>query len=319
MVGEKLTDRSLISKWTGASGVTDALKSSDNFIMLAIGIGETGSRIVAEIPKIGVKRIQTATFNITEDQIEEFVKGKNTIFIIAHPDEIKLKDLQKLVALAEEKVNIKAIITASPQTRIEGKKSTLDSLRLICQKCETVFIIDSDKLEEVKDQLPHPNVSERVIAHIIKIIVENISSPNLIHCDSADFIGEIQLSDSTSSRLGESARTNLRELMWEAKNPTSGFDSKRVKTVSFPTQNSKLFTPAYLTERITTEDYQITFRENTEQISNRKIVATLMMMRVAPLTTSRWLKEVQLFDLEPYSKSESRLALDLDLYQLEDF
>ena len=179
MAGEKPTDKALISTWTGASGITDALESPDNSNMIAIGVGETGSRIATELLKIGITRMQTVALNQTGDQIEELLKGKKAAFIIAHLDEIKLKDLQKLVVLTKKQVNILNVVaTASPQTRNAMKQSTPDSLSLISQKCETVFIIDNDKLEELKDQLPHSNVSERVIAHIIKIIVEN----NVSYC-----------------------------------------------------------------------------------------------------------------------------------------
>jgi len=326
MAGEKPTDKALIPTWTGASGITDALESPYNSNMIAIGTGETGNRIVAELLKIGVTRIQTATLDKTGDQLEELLKGKKAVFIIAHLDEIKLKDLQKLVALTKKQVNIlTVVITTSLQTRNEMKKSTPDSLSLICQKCETVFIIDNDKLEELKNQLPYPNVSERVIAHIIKIIMENTSCPNLIFLDSTDFTGEIQISDPTAPGLGEiKSSTNLQELIQKAKSPILGISYKSLNTVPIVTQDRKLSSEYVnnvknVTERITTEDYQINFVGKAEQVSSRKIVVTLMIMKAPPRTISRCLKEIELFDLEPYSRSESRLALDFGLYQLENF
>ena len=207
------------------------------------------------------------------------------------------------------------------------KKSTPDSLSLISQKCETVFIIDNDKLEELKDQLPHSNVSERVIAHIIKIIVENTSCPNLIYLDSTDFTGERQTSDSTASGLGDiKSSTNLQELMKKSKSRarTLGIDHKSLNTAPIVTQDRKLSCEYVsnvenIPERITTEDYQINFEGKAEQVSSRKIVVTLMIKRASPWTISRCLKEIELFDLEPYSRPESRLALDFGLYQLENF
>jgi cell division protein FtsZ len=95
--------------------------------------------------------------------------------------------------------------------RIEYAANALTEMR---RQCDTVVVIDNNKLMQLVPQLPINEafrVADQVLANMIKGIVETISAPSLINLDFADFKTIVRRGGVAVVGVGESDAPNRAE------------------------------------------------------------------------------------------------------------
>jgi cell division protein FtsZ len=198
------------------------------------------------------------------------------------------------------------------------------------RKCDTVVVIDNNKLMQLVPQLPISEafrVADQVLANMIKGIVETISTPSLINLDFADFktivsrggvavvgVGESDAPNRTEEAVRNALRTPLLDVDY------AGATGALVHVTG---DNQMTIEEANRVGEIVTEmmdcSAMVIWGARVNPKQNGKLKVTLVMTGVnSPHVLSGFgTIAPHLFNLEPYAEPEKPSNLDLDLYQME--
>jgi cell division protein FtsZ len=200
------------------------------------------------------------------------------------------------------------------------------------RQCDTVVVIDNNKLMQLVPQLPINEafkVADQVLANMIKGIVETISAPSLINLDFADFKTIVRRGGVAVVGVGESDAPNRAEeaVRNALRSPLLNVDyAGATGALIHVTGDSQMtIEEANRVGEIVTEMMDVNAlviwgaRVNPEQ--NGKLKVTLVMTGVnSPHILSGFgAIAPKLFNLEPYAEPEKPLDIKLGLYQLENF
>jgi len=372
MAGEEPTNKALKFAWQGVGRPVDTIEAPNKCRVVIIGVGGAGNNVVTQLTKMGTDSaytiaINTDSFQLDRSQADEKIligekvthglgAGGDLSLGKAAMEESRVKIEEVLDAdivfvtaglgggtgtgataivagIAKKKGIITVGVVTNPLStendRLESASSALAELN---RECDTVLVVDSNKLIELTPQIPADDVfkvADQVLASIIKGIVESISSPNLVNPDFVDFRTIVKRGGIAMVGIGESDASNRAEeaVRNALKGPLLGIDCTRATgALVYVTGDSKLtIEEANRVGEIVTEmmnnNAKVIWGAEVNPKLNGKIRVTLVMTGVRPQHTLQGFGSIapQLFDLEPYNEPEKKLPVNLGLYQLENF
>jgi len=267
-------------------------------------------------------------------EIEEILADIDVVFVTAGLGGGTGTGATPVVAEIAKKKHALTIGVVTKPFRIEKNrmKQASRALTKLRQQCDTVVVIDNDKLMELVPQLPIDEVfkaADQVLANIIKGIVETILSPSLINLDFADFRTIVKHGGFAAVGIGESDAPNRAEeaVRNALRNPLLDIDYGRAKgAIIYVTGDSQMTIEEVnhareIVKEMMNNNTQVLWGAKVNPELNGRIKVTLIMTGVNSPNTLKSFGSIapQLFNLEPYSELEKKLPLDLGLYQLENF
>lgn len=319
---------------TGAECIainTDAihLRISKAHRKVLIGEKLTRGLGVGGDPKLGRAAIEES-----RKQIEELLSNADIVFITAGLGGGTGTGAAPVIAeIARRKGAITVGVVTTPfrieKGRIEYAALALNEMR---RHCDTVVVIDNNKLMQLVPQLPINEafrVADQVLANMIKGIVETISAPSLINLDFADFKTIVKRGGVAVIGVGESDAPNRAEeaVKNALKSPLLDVDyAGATGALIHVTGDSQMtIEEANRVGEIVTEmmdrNALVIWGARVNPEENGKLRVTLVMTGVnSPHILSGFgTIAPQLFNLEPYAEPEKPLNIELDLYQMENF
>jgi cell division protein FtsZ len=319
---------------TGAECIainTDALHLNASKAHQKVLIGEklTKGLGVGGDPKLGRAAIEES-----RKRLEELLSNVDIAFITAGLGGGTGTGAAPVIAeIARRKGAITVGVVTTPfrieKGRMEYAAVALTEMR---RQCDTVVVIDNNKLMQLVPQLPINEafrVADQVLANMIKGIVETISTPSLINLDLADFKTIVKRGGVAVVGVGESDAPNRAEeaVKNALRSPLLNVDYAGASGALIHVTGDCQMTieEANRVGEIVTEmmdDNALVIwgaRVNPEQ--NGKLKVTLVMTGVnSPHILSGFgAIAPQLFNLEPYAEPEKKLDINLNLYQMENF
>lgn len=192
---------------------TDALHLSASRANRRMLIGEklTKGLGVGGDPKLGRAAIEES-----RRQVEELLSNVDIAFITAGLGGGTGTGAAPVIAeIARRKGAITVGVVTTPfrieKGRMNHAAAALTEMR---RQCDTVVVIDNNKLMQLVPQLPINEafrVADQVLANMIKGIVETISAPSLINLDFADFKTIVRRGGVAVVGVGESDAPNRAE------------------------------------------------------------------------------------------------------------
>jgi len=308
---------------------TDALHLSVSRAHQKVLIGEklTKGLGVGGDPKLGRAAIEES-----RKRIEDLLSDVDIAFITAGLGGGTGAGAAPVIAeIARRKGAITVGVVTTPfrieKGRMEYAAAALTEMR---RQCDTVVVIDNNKLMQFMPQLPINEafrVADQVLANMIKGITETISAPSLINLDFSDFKTIVKRGGVAVVGVGESDAPNRAEeaVRNALRSPLLDVDYMGATGALIHVTGDSQMTieEANRVGEIVTEmmdDNALVIwgaRVNPEQ--NGKLKVTLVMTGVnSPHVLSEFgTIAPQLFNLEPYAEPEKPLNIELNLYQME--
>ena len=236
--------------------------------------------------------------------------------------------------IARKKGAITVGVVTTPFRIEKGRmRNATHSLTELRRECDTVVVIDNNKLMQLVPQMPINEafkVADQVLANMIKGIVETISTPSLINLDFADFKTIVKRGGIAVVGIGESDAPNRAEeaVKNALRSPLLDIDYAGATgaLIHVTGDNQMTIEEANRVGEIVTEmmhnDALVIWGARVNPQSSGTLRVTLVMTGVnSPnLLSGFGTIAPQLHNLEPYtSEPEKSLNIDLNLYQLENF
>jgi cell division protein FtsZ len=309
---------------------TDALHLRTSKANLKILIGEklTKGLGVGGNPKLGRAAIEES-----RKLVEEMLSKVDIAFITAGFGGGTGTGAAPVIAeIARRKGAVTVGVITMPFRIEKGRKEYAEkALAEMRKQCDTVAVIDNNKLMQLAPQLPIGDafrVADQVLANMIKGIAETISAPSLINLDFADFKTIVGRGGMAIVGVGESDAPNRAEeaVRKALRTPLLDIDYAGATgaLIHVTGDNQMTIEEANRVGEIVTEmmdDHALVIwgaRVNPEQTGKLKV--TLVMTGLdSPHVFNEFEKIApQLFNLESSSEPEKPLQVDLDLYQMEN-
>lgn len=215
------------------------------------------------------------------------------------------------------------------KSRIQLASKALTEMR---RQCDTVVIIDNDKLVQMVPQVPTTEAfraADHVVANMIKGIVETISTPSLINLDVADFKTIVRTGGLAVVGVGESDAPNRAEEAVRNALSTPLLDVDYAGAtgalIHVTGDDHMTIEEANHVGEIVTQMMDCNAhiiwgaRVNPQQAGKLKV--TLVMTGVNRPHTLNSLSKIalHLYNMEARAEPEKTLGIDLNLYQMENF
>lgn len=317
---------------TGAECVavnTDALHLSVSRAHRKILVGEklTKGLGVGGDPKLGRAAIEES-----KKRVEDLLSNVDIAFITAGLGGGTGTGAAPVIAeIARRNGAITVGVVTTPfrieKGRIEYAANALTEMR---RQCDTVVVIDNNKLMQLVPQLPINEafrVADQVLANMIKGIVETISAPSLINLDFADFRTIVKRGGVAVVGVGESDAPNRAEeaVRNALRSPLLNVDYAGATgaLIHVTGDNQMTIEEANRVGEIVTEmmdDNALVIwgaRVNPEQDGKLKVTLVMTGVNSPHILSGFGTIAPQLFNLETYAEPEKPLDIKLDLYQLE--
>jgi cell division protein FtsZ len=281
-------------------------------------------------PKVGKVAIWES-----KDKVDALLKNVDVVFIAAGLGGGTGTAAAPVVAeMARRKGAIVVGFVTTPfrieKGRIDYATVALNEMR---RACDTVVVIDNNKLMELVPQHPIKEafkVADQVLANMIQGIVETISAPSLINLDFADFRTIVRRGGMAVVGVGESDAPNRAEeaVRNALKSPLLDVDYAGATgaLIHVCGDNHMTIEEANRVGEIVTEmmghDALVIWGANANPNKDGFLKVTLMMTGV---NSPKILKGYgtlmpKLYDIESfYTEPEKQLPIDLGLDQLENF
>jgi cell division protein FtsZ len=310
---------------------TDALHLRISRANRKILIGEklTKGLGVGGDPKLGRAAIEES-----RRQVEDSLSNVDIAFITAGLGGGTGTGVAPIIAeIARRKGAISVGVVTTPFRIEKGRMSyAATALTEMRRQCDTVVVIDNNKLMQLVPQLPINEafrVADQVLANMIKGIVETISAPSLINLDFADFKTVVRRGGMAVVGVGESDAPNRAEeaVRNALRSPLLNVDyAGATGALIHVTGDSQMtIEEANRVGEIVTEmmdgNALVIWGARVNHEQNGKLKVTLVMTGVnSPHVLSGFgAIAPKLFNLEPYAEPEKPLNVKLGLYQLENF
>jgi len=175
-----------------------------------------GENVTRGLSACGRPEIGRAAIVESKAHIENLLENVDVVFIVAGLGGGTGTGAAPVVAdIARRKGAVVVGVVTTPfrteKSRVAHAAQALNELR---RACDTVAVVDSNKLLESIPQLPTTEafkLADQVLANTIKGIVETVSSPSLINLDFADFKTIVKNGGVAVVGLGESDSPNRAE------------------------------------------------------------------------------------------------------------
>jgi cell division protein FtsZ len=319
---------------TGAECIamnTDALHLSASRANQKILIGEklTKGLGVGGNPKLGKAAIEES-----KKRVEDMLSDVDIAFVTAGLGGGTGTGAAPVVAeIARRKGAITVGVVTTPFRIEKGRiECAADALNRMRRQCDTVVVIDNNKLMQLVPQLPINEafrVADQVLANMIKGIVETISAPSLINLDFADFktivgrggVAVVGVGESDApNRAEEAVRNALRSPLLDV-----DYIGATGALIHVTGDNQMTIEEANRVGEIVTEMMDGNAlviwgaRVNPEQDGKLKVTLVMTGVNSPHILSGFGTIAPQLFNLEPYAEPEKPLDVKLNLYQLETF
>ncbi len=310
---------------------TDILHLNASRAMHKILIGEKTTR---GLGAGGDPALGRAAIEESKSKIEEFFTGADIAFITAGLGGGTGTGAAPIIAkIARKKGAITVGVVTTP-FRIEKGRIKYAALGLTEMRryCDTVVVIDNNKLMQLVPQLPINEafrVADQVLANMIKGIVETISTPSLINLDFADFKTIIQRGRVAVVGIGESDAPNRAEeaVRNALRNPLLDVDYAGATGALIHVCGDNQMTieeanrVAEIVTELMDEDALVIWGARVNPDMNGLLRVTLVMTGVhSPYLLSGFgAIAPQLYNMEPYAEPEKPLGIKLPLYQMENY
>jgi len=317
---------------TGIEGIainTDALHLRASKANRKILIGEklTKGLGVGGDPKLGRAAIEES-----RQTVEELLADVDIVFVTAGLGGGTGTGAAPAVAeMARRKGAIVVGVVTTPfrieKGRMQFANNALTEMR---RQCDTVVVIDNNKLMQLVPQLPISEafkVADQVLAKMIKGIVETISEPSLINLDFADFKTIVKRGGMAIVGVGESDAPNRAEeaVRNALRSPLLDVDYAGATGALIHVTGDKQMTieEANRVGEIVTEMMHANAlviwgaRVSPEQVGKLKVTLVMTGVNSPHIMGGFGSIAPQLFNMEPHSEPENHLDLDLDIYQME--
>jgi len=310
---------------------TDALHLNVTRATQKVLIGE---KLTRGLGSGGNPAIGRAALEESRKRIEEILTNTDIVFITTGLGGGTGSGAAPLVAeIARRKGAITVGVVTTPfrieKGRIEVAAQALTELR---RECDTVIIVDNNKLMHLVPQLPINEafkVADQVLANMIKGIAETISAPSLINLDFADFKTIVKRGGVSVVGIGESDAPNRAEeaVRNALRSPLLDVDYAGATGALIHVSGDPQMTieEANRVGEIVTEmmdDNALVIwgaRVNPELTGTLRVTLVMTGVRSPHILSGFGTIAPQLFNLEPYAEPEKSLGIDLNLYQLENF
>jgi cell division protein FtsZ len=310
---------------------TDALhlNSSNAHQKILIGKKLTKGLGVGGDPKLGRAAIEES-----RSVVEDLLSGASVVFVTAGLGGGTGTGAAPVVAeIARQKGALTVGVVTTP-FRIEKGRSEFASRALVemRRQCDTLVIIDNNKLMQLVPQLPINEAfrtADQVLANMIKGIVETISEPSLINLDLADFKTIVKRGGVAVVGVGESDAPNRAEeaVRNALRSPLISVDYAGATgaLIHVTGDNQMTIQEANRVGEIITElmdDRALVIwgaRVNPKQIGKLKVTLVMTGLDSSQIMSGLTMFAPQLFNLEPYSEPERALDVKLNIYQMENF
>jgi cell division protein FtsZ len=308
---------------------TDALHLSVSRAHQKVLIGEklTKGLGVGGDPKLGRAAIEES-----RKRIEDLLSNVDIAFITAGLGGGTGTGAAPVVAeIARRKGAITVGVVTTPFRIEKGRKDyAAAALTEMRRQCDTVVVIDNNKLMQLMPQLPIKEafrVADQILANMIKGIVETISAPSLINLDFSDFKTIVKRGGVAVIGVGESDAPNRAEeaVRNALKSPLLDVDYMGATGALIHVTGDSQMTieEANRVGEIVTEmmdDNALVIwgaRVNPEQDGKLKVTLVMTGVNSPHVLSGFGTIAPQLFNLEPYAEPEKQLNIELNLYQME--
>jgi cell division protein FtsZ len=309
---------------------TDAvhLRASKASQKVLIGEKLTRGFGVGGDPKLGKAAVEES-----RTAVEDLISGVDIVFLTAGLGGGTGTGAAPVIAeMARRKGAIVVGVVTTPFRIEKGRmKNAADALAEMRRQCDTVVVIDNNKLMQLVPQLPLSEafrVADQVLARMMKGIVETISGPSLINLDFADFKTIVKRGGMAIVGVGESDAPNRAEeaVRNALRSPLLDVDYAGATGALIHVTGDSHMTieEANRVGEIVTEmmdnDALVIWGARVNPELNGKLKVTLVMTGVDSSDIPEGLGTIapQLFNIEPRSGPERRLGIELNLYQLEN-
>jgi cell division protein FtsZ len=309
---------------------TDALHLAVSRASSKLLIGERLTRGlgVGGDPKLGKAAIEES-----RKEVEDLLVEADVVFVTAGLGGGTGTGGAPVVAeIARAKGAVTVGVVTTPFRIEKGRmKNATRALTELRRECDTVVVIDNNKLMRLVPQMPINEafkVADQVLANMIKGIVETISTPSLINLDFADFKTIVKRGGIAVVGIGESDAPNRAEeaVKKALRSPLLDIDYAGATGALIHVTGDDQMTieEANRVGEIVTEmmhnDALVIWGARVNPQSTGTLKVTLVMTGVnSPNLLSGFGAIVpQLRNIEPYTNEpEKPLNIDLNLYQLE--
>lgn len=310
---------------------TDAshLKASRAHHKILIGKKVTNGSGVNGDPRLGRAAVEES-----RKRVESLLSGVNIVFITAGLGGGTGTGAAPLIAeIAKQEGAITIGVVTMPfqieKTRIDYATGALDEMR---RNCDTVVVIDNNKLKQLVPQLPIDEafkVADQVMSSMIKGIIETVSAPSLINLNVADFenivrkggVAIVSVGESDApNRAEEAVRNAFRSPLLDA-----SYSGATGALIHVTGDNQMTIEEANRVGEIVTEmmdnHAHVVWGARVNPEQDGKLKVTLVMTGIAPPHIPNRLESItpQLFNLESPTEPEKPLGVKLNLYQMENF
>ena len=308
---------------------TDALHLNASRAHQKILIGE---KLTKGLGVGGDPRLGRASIEESRRRIENLLTDVDIAFITAGLGGGTGTGAAPVIAeIARQKGAITVGVVTTPfrieRGRIEYASDALTEMR---RQCDTVVVIDNNKLMQLVPQLPINEafrVADQVLANMIKGIVETVSAPSLINLDFADFktivrrggVAVIGVGESDApNRAEEAVRNALRSPLLDV-----DYAGARGALIHVSGDGQMTIEEANRVGEIVTEmmddDALVIWgaRVNPELAGMLKVTLVMTGVNSPQVLSGFGTIAPQLFNLEPYAEPEKLLDLKLNLFQME--
>jgi cell division protein FtsZ len=305
------------------------LKATRATYKVLIGEGTTKGFGAGGDPAVG-----KAAMKESKERVAKLLKNVNVVFVATGLGGGTGTGAAPMVAdIARQNGAIVVGVVTMPfrieKGRLKHARRGLVELR---KACETVVVVDNNRLVKAAGQLPLNEafkVADQVLANMIRGIVETISAPSLINLDFADFKTIMRKGGLAVVGVGESdAPDRAEEAVHNAlSDPLSDIDYEGASGALIHICGD---------EQMTVEEANRVGELVTEMMKDNATViwgarvnpslagmleVTLVMTGVQPPRLTEGIGTIapNLFNIDPYGGPEKPFAVDLGLDQLENF
>ncbi|MGQ9551586.1 MAG: cell division protein FtsZ [Candidatus Bathycorpusculaceae bacterium] len=293
-----------------------------------------GEKLAKGVGVGGDPRLGRAAIEESRRHIEDLLSNMDMVFITAGLGGGTGTGAAPVVAeIAKRKGAVTVGFVTTP-FRIEKGRNEYATAALaeMRKNCDTVVVIDNNKLMQLVPQLPINEAfraADLVLANMIKGIIETISAPSLINLDFADFktivkrggLAVVGVGESDApNRAEEAVRNALRSPLLDVDHAGATGALIHVTGDNHMTMEEANRVGEIVTEMMDNSALVIWgARVNPE--TEGKLKVTLVMTGVNSSPTPIILGKIAplLYNLEAQTETERSLNIDLDLYQMEDF
>jgi cell division protein FtsZ len=320
---------------TGVAGAecvavnTDALhlRASKAHRKILIGEKLTKGLGVGGDPKLGRAAIEES-----KKRLEDLISNIDIAFITAGLGGGTGTGAAPVIAeIARRKGAITVGVVTTPFRIEKGRmRYASDALTEMRRQCDTVVVIDNNKLMQLVPQLPINEafrVADQVLVNMIKGIVETITEPSLINLDFADFRTIVKRGGVAVVGVGESDAPNRAEeaVRNALRSPLLNVDYAGATGALIHVTGDDQMTieEANRVGEIVTEmmhnDALVIWgaRVSPEQAGKLKVTVVMTGVNSPQVFSGFGAIAPQLFNLEPYAQPERSLDVKLNLYQME--